>query len=97
MFGPTRCTTVGYANGGAAPASFGPFDRAMHDHDGAVVDLTFFGAAQTLLPTGELSPGGSTAGQVCFADPESASGPYVLLFDTPSTSSSGRLAWIGAR
>ena len=61
------------------------------------MNLTFFGGEDSFLSTGELVPGGTVSGQVCFEDANAGSGTYVLLYDPLSFLSSERLAWLNAR
>lgn len=96
-FGATLCTTVSYLNNGGDTVSYGAFDWTMQNPNGAIVNLTFFGGEGNFLSTGELAPGGTVTGQVCFEDQNASAGQYVLLYDAPSFFSTERLAWLNQR
>lgn len=63
--GPAACSTVAYENTGGAPAPFNLFDWSIQSAEGAITSPTFTGD-DDLLGSGELVPGGRTAGRVCF-------------------------------
>jgi hypothetical protein len=91
--GKTLCTTVTYKNNGSTPGSFnGGFDWKLQDPAGAAL-MTGFGGSTGVLSAGQLAPGGTTSGDVCFDQKASASGQYVLLYD-PMNFSSTRGAWL---
>lgn len=96
-FGSTLCTTVVYTNTSGDQVSYGIFDWSMQNPAGAIVNITFFGGDDAHLGSGDLAPGGSTQGTVCFEDDNASSGDYVLLYDPPSIFSSERAAWINPR
>lgn len=96
-FGSTLCTTVMYANDSDDQVSYGIFDWEMQNPAGAIVNITFFGGDDAHLGSGELVPGGSIEGTVCFEDENASSGDYVLLYDPPSFFTSDRAAWINPR
>src|SRR4051794_3895224 len=72
------CTTVTYVNGGKDSASFNAFDWKLQDPQGASRDNTFGGSDNT-LNSGDLAPGGTVTGDVCFDDP-GASGTYKVIY-----------------
>ena len=93
--GKTLCSTVTYKNNGSTPGSFngwlrleaaGPGRRGADDRASA-------GSNNSMLSAGQLAPGGTTTGDVCFDSNASASGQYVLLYDA-MTFSSTRGAWL---
>ncbi len=95
MFHRTLCTTVSYRNDGAQTARFGTFDFTMQDAKGAIVNPTFFGGGD-FLGSGDLAPGGTVRGDVCFEDKAHAKGTYVVLYE-PSFFSSDRGAFVNQR
>jgi hypothetical protein len=96
-FGRTLCTTVTYLNGGSGSASYGSFDWNLQNPSGAIVALTFFGGPDNQLGSGELAPGGTVSGEVCFPDENASSGQYVVLYDPLTFLSDDRLAWLNPR
>ena len=74
------CTTVTYLNGGKDSASFNTFDWKLQDPQGASRDATFGGSDKT-LNSGDLAPGGTASGDVCFDDPTGASGTYKVIYN----------------
>ena len=89
------CTTVTYVNGGKDSASFNTFDWKLQDPQGASRDATFGGSDKT-LNSGDLAPGGTASGDVCFDDATGASGTYKVIYsasfwnDTKATWSNQR-------
>jgi len=91
--GQTLCTTVTYKYTGSTTGHFnGGFDWKLQDPNGAAL-LTGFSDSSNALSAGQLAPGGTTSGDICFDRNASASGQYVLLYD-PMTFSSTRGAWL---
>jgi len=94
-FRKTLCTTVTYANGADRTASFGIYDFQLQDPKGAIVNPTYFGGGDG-LGSGELAPGGSVSGDVCFEDKAATKGRYIVLYD-PSVWSSDRGSFLNDR
>ncbi|MBN9759073.1 hypothetical protein Ae406Ps2_3225c [Pseudonocardia sp. Ae406_Ps2] len=91
--GQTLCSDVTYTNTGSGTESFnGGFDWKLQDPNGAALMTTLLGS-DTLLTAGQLAPGGTMTGTVCFDRPSGATGQYVLLYDAMDFSSS-RGAWL---
>ncbi len=92
---PLLCTDVNYQNGSDETASFnGGFDWKVQDPNGAILMNTFSGS-DNALNSGELAPGGKTAGQVCFeSGSASPKGTYIVLLDPSFRFGSERIAWI---
>ncbi|TCK26996.1 DUF4190 domain-containing protein [Pseudonocardia endophytica] len=91
--GKTLCTTVTYKYNGSTTGSFnGGFDWKLQDPNGAAL-MTGFTGSDKALSAGQLAPGGTTSGDVCFDQNNAASGQYVLLYDA-MTFSSDRGAWL---
>lgn len=91
--GPTLCTTVTVENGSDSTASFSAFDWQLQSPTGAVLRTSGTGST-TLLSTGELVPGGTTSGDVCFANESGESGQFVVLYQPSFTFSTERGAWL---
>jgi hypothetical protein len=97
-FGEALCATVTYLNRAQdRTVRYGLFDWSMQNPNGAIVNITFFGGADSQLQSGELAPGGTVTGDLCFEDENATPGPYVLLYESPSFFTDQRLAWINPR
>jgi hypothetical protein len=90
--GKTLCSTVKIVNTGSTAGSFNIIDWKLQDPNGAAL-LTGFTGSSNMLSSGELAPGGSTSGDMCFDAKSAAKGQYVLLYD-PMDFSSDRGAWL---
>lgn len=64
-FGETSCVTVTYLNNSDDEQSFNTFDWELRDTQGVEVTSGFFGS-DNALGSGNLRPGGTKAGDVCF-------------------------------
>jgi Domain of unknown function (DUF4352) len=76
--GNQLCSTVTYKNTGDSSESFNPFDWQLQDPDGAVLSSTIPVSGDPLR-AGELNPGGTVSGDVCFE--RQGPGDYVLFLD----------------
>lgn len=92
---PQLCTDVTYVNGSGQPTSFnGGFDWKLQDPNGAIL-MNGFSSSEDRLASGELAPGGTVSGQVCFDAPRGdTAGQYVVLLDPSFQFSSERMAWL---
>jgi hypothetical protein len=95
-FGPTLCTNVTIVNNGDDAQSFNPFDYKLQDPAGASRDTTL-GGSETLLNSGELAPGGTVTGDVCFDNPTGAAGQYALIYAPSFSFSNERAVWVNTR
>jgi hypothetical protein len=96
QFGNTYlCTDVTIENKGTKQASFNTlFDWKLQDPSGTTKSASVVGA-DNFLGAGEIAPGGTANGDVCFDSPQGApSGTYVVLFDPTFRLSSDRIGWI---
>lgn len=92
--GETLCTTATYNNGTDAPATFSLFDWKLQDPNGAILMTGIIGS-DNALSSGEIAPGGTASGDVCFTAPQgNPAGQYVVLLDPTFSFSSERIAWI---
>jgi U5 snRNP spliceosome subunit len=94
-FGKTLCTTVTYVNGSNRTASYNTFDFEMQDAKGAIVNPTFFGGGDT-IGSGDLAPGGTVSGDVCFEDKAASNGLYIVFYKS-SFWRSDRAAFLNQR
>jgi hypothetical protein len=91
-FGKSLCTRVKYSNGTNAAVSFNEFDWKLQGPNGAILSPAI-GGSQNLLNSGDLAPGGSVSGDVCFDEKSGAQGQYVVLYQG-SIFSGDRIAWL---
>lgn len=89
------CTAVTIQNSGSKPATFNSaFDWKLQDPTGTTRMASLMGS-DNILSAGEVAPGGTAKGDVCFEDKGgSAPGTYVVLFDPTFRLSSSRIGWI---
>lgn len=88
--GEYGCSTVTYQNGGQEQARYAEFDWKLQNPQGAAVSVDFTGR-DGALGTGELAPGGTVSGQVCFKDV--GSGRHVLILEQLVALAPDRLTW----
>jgi uncharacterized protein DUF4352 len=94
---PVLCSTVTIVNNGDDAASFnGGFDWKLQDPQGAARGTTL-GGSDTLLSSGELAPGGTVSGDVCFDNPTGAPGQYALINEPAFSFSGDRAVWVQTR
>jgi hypothetical protein len=74
-FGPTVCSPVSVTNHSLTTKDVGPAEWKLQQPDGVVETFAITGT----LRGGQLAPGGTATGTVCFAD-SSQSGTFVLLW-----------------
>lgn len=89
--GPLVCSTIVYQNDTGAQVGYnGLFDWKLQTPDGATENVQPSGGARR-LGSGDLTPGGKVAGNVCFDDP-GLSGDHVVVHDvlTPGPSTGTR-------
>lgn len=93
--GKTLCSTVTYKNNGSTPAQFsGMGDWKLQDPSGAAL-MTGFAGSTNILSTGDLAPGGTTSGDMCFdRNTSAAGGQFVLLYKPMLSFTSDRGAWL---
>jgi hypothetical protein len=83
------CTTVSYQNNSKKTVSFNLLDWKLQAPSGEVDNNLFVGGD---LGSGELVPGGSKTGSVCF-DPVGGAGQFVLIYK-PSIWGGERGIWL---
>ncbi len=74
-FGPTVCSPVSVTNHSTTTKDVGPAEWKLQQPDGVVETFAITGT----LRGGQLAPGGTASGTVCFAD-TAQSGTFVLLW-----------------
>ena len=91
------CTTVTINNAGDDPADFAEFDWKLQDPAGAIRN-TWITGRPNILSYGNVAPGGTATGDVCFDNRAgSPPGQYVVLYDPSFDFSSDRVGWINQR
>jgi hypothetical protein len=75
LLGPTLCTPVTMTNNSSTVTDVGPEEWKLQDPDGTVETFAITGSLQG----GQIAPGGSARGTVCFSD-NGQSGTFVLLW-----------------
>ena len=88
--GSYLCSTVTYLNSGTDAATFNTLDWSLQDPAGAARTVGTFG--DNSLQSGDLAPGGTVTGDVCF-EGAAAPGQYVLLY-SGSLFGGERGAWL---
>ena len=74
-----KCAEVTYLNNGTAQTPYNTFDWKLQDPAGAITAPGISG--ENTLASGQLAPGGTTSGQVCFDTKGTQSGAYTLTYD----------------
>lgn len=88
------CADVTYTNNGDDQADFqGYWDWKLQNPSGVITDPTA-NINEDALSTGELAPGGSVSGAVCFDGGES--GEYQLVFEPTLSFSRDTATWVGS-
>lgn len=86
------CADITYTNNGEEQASFqGYWDWKMQNPAGVITDPALTG--ENSLDSGELAPGGSVSGSVCFEGAEP--GEYRLVYEPTLSFTSDTATWIG--
>lgn len=93
---PTLCTTVTVNNGSADTIDFSAFDWKLQSPGGTILNTGFSGS-DNILSTGQIAPGGSTSGDLCFDSDTAETGQYVVLYEPIFSFFSDRGAWINNR
>jgi len=94
--GPTLCTTVSVANGSSDTADFSLIDWKLQSPGGTILNTGFSGS-DNLINTGQLAPGGSTTGDVCFDGDPAEAGQFVVIYEPAFAFFSDRAAWVSTR
>lgn len=95
VLGATLCTNATVQNTSDKVIDFNIFDWKMQAPSGTISNTGFSGSAN-LLSTGQVAPGGSATGDVCF-DSSAEAGQYVVIYEPVLSFFSDRGAWINNR
>jgi hypothetical protein len=93
QYGPAvKCSKVTYTNTGTSQESFNSYDWKLQNPSGAATSSTYI-SSDTLLSSGQLAPGGTTSGDVCFDTTAPMKG-WVLLYAPGFSYDAGRAAFL---
>jgi hypothetical protein len=84
------CAGVTIKNNNTSTISFSEFEFKLQSPTGTVTDATI--SLSNSLSSGDLVPGGTASGDVCFEDP-GATGTYVGIYK-PNPFSASRAIWL---
>lgn len=93
-FGNLLCSSVKLKNDGDSEVSYNVFDWKLQYPSGDIKDPTISDGDS--LSHGEIAPGGTAKGEVCFED-DGDDGRYILISEGLFSFSSERGAWITER
>lgn len=93
-FGDRLCSKVTIQNDGDSEVSYNVFDWKLQYPSGDIKDPTI--SSGDSLNHGEIAPGGTAEGEVCFED-AGEEGQYILISEGLFSFSSERGAWITER
>jgi hypothetical protein len=91
--GKTLCTATTLNNGSKETIAFNAFDWKLQTPSGTIV-TTGFAGSKNMLSTGEIAPGGTASGDVCFDNKNAEAGQFVVLYEPVFSFFSDRAAWI---
>lgn len=89
---PVKCTEVTYRNTGSGTASFNIWDWKLQDPAGAIRRIGL--GSGNDLSSGELAPGGTVQGQVCFDAKSGGQGAWIVIYEGGFFGSEN-LTWTG--
>lgn len=89
----TLCTTATVQNNSNETIDFSTIDWKLQAPSGTINNTSFTGS-NNLLPTGQVAPGGTATGDVCFENDPPQSGQYVVLYEPVFDFFSDRGAWL---
>ena len=91
--GETLCAPVTLKNNSDETVDFNMFDWKLQDPSGTIRNTGITGS-DNQISTGQIAPGGTTSGDVCFDGEATATGTYVVLYE-PFFADRG--AWVNER
>uniref|UniRef100_UPI002601402B DUF4352 domain-containing protein n=1 Tax=uncultured Arthrobacter sp. TaxID=114050 RepID=UPI002601402B len=94
--GPTLCTAVTVNNESTETIDFNAFDWKLQAPSGTILNTGFSGSAN-MITGGQIAPGGSTTGDICFDNARAEAGQFVVLYEPIFSFFSDRAAWINNR
>lgn len=94
--GATLCTTATLQNGSDKTMDFNLYDWKLQAPSGTITDPTFIGT-DNILSSGQVAPGGTATGDICFENKAAEPGQFVILYEPILEFFSDRSAWINNR
>jgi hypothetical protein len=94
--GPTLCTAVTVTNGADETIDFNALDWKLQAPSGTILNTGFIGSS-TMITAGQIAPGGTTSGDVCFDAEGAGAGQFVVLYEPIFSFFSDRAAWVNNR
>lgn len=91
--GSTLCTTATVQNNADETIDFNAFDWKLQAPSGTIQNSTFTGSTN-LLSAGQVAPGGTATGDVCFENEPPENGQFIVLYEPIFNFFSDRGAWI---
>lgn len=91
--GPTLCTTATIQNGSDETIDFNIFDWKLQAPSGTISNTGLAGSSNP-LSSGQVAPGGTATGDVCFDNDAAESGEFIVLYEPLFSFFSDRGAWI---
>ena len=91
--GSTLCTTATIQNNSDETVNFNAFDWKLQAPSGTIQDTSFAGS-QNILSSGQVAPGGTATGDVCFDNDPAESGEFIVLYEPVLDFFSDRGAWV---
>ncbi|WP_342022557.1 DUF4352 domain-containing protein [Arthrobacter citreus] len=94
--GSVLCTTATVQNNSSETIDFSTFDWKLQAPSGTINNTTITGS-QNLLSTGQVAPGGTATGDICFDNEPAEAGQSVVLYEPIFDFFSDRGAWINTQ
>jgi hypothetical protein len=94
--GSTLCSTATVVNNSDETIQFSSMDWKLQAPSGTILNAGFAGS-DNILNTGEIAPGGTSTGDVCFDAQTTEAGQYVVIYEPVFSFFSDRGAWLNTR
>jgi hypothetical protein len=91
--GSTVCTTATMENSSDETVDFNLFDWKLQAPSGTILSAGLTGSDE-MLSSGQIAPGGTASGDVCFDGAMDDSGQYIVIYEPVFSFFSDRAAWI---
>lgn len=92
-FGSTLCTTATVQNNSEDTIDFNALDWKLQAPSGTIQNTSLTGSSDTLT-AGQVAPGGTATGDVCFENEPAETGQFIVLYEPVFSFFSDRGAWI---
>lgn len=94
--GSTLCTTATVQNNSDETIDFNAYDWKLQAPSGTITNTAFTGSPN-LLSAGQVAPGGTATGDICFDNEPAETGQSVVLYEPIFDFFSDRGAWINTQ